>query len=116
MLGSNSEDQGKQQSTTTNSTSANAEYIHIVQNQEVWFIDYIIGIAFKTPINFTSTIHKSGIGLLESKRPYREFYDNKDFQDYMDERTGQEIEIESSLDPRTNLEMDDKKIIWHIDR
>jgi len=114
MLKSNSEDQGKQESTITNPTDTNAEYIHIVQNQEVWFVDYIIGIAFKTPINFTSAINKYGIGLLESERPYREFYDSKDFQDYMDEKTGQEVDIESSIDPRSNLELNDKKIIWHI--
>lgn len=29
---------------------SNAEYIYIIEDKEVWFIDYIIGIAFKTPI------------------------------------------------------------------
>ena len=114
MMERNKEEKRKQEPVMTTTTPKNAEYVHIVQNQEVWFIDYIIGIAFKTPINFTSTIHKYGIGLLESERPYREFYDSKDFQDYMDEKTGQEVDVESTIDPRSNLEMNDKKIIWHI--
>ena len=77
---------------------SNAEYIYIIQDKEVWFIDYIIGIAFKTPIDFT-TINRYGIGLLESGRSYTELYDIKDFQDYMEEKVGQEIDIESSIDP-----------------
>ena len=36
-------------------------------------------------------------GLRESGRPYREFSDYKDMQDYLDEITGQEIVIESSI-------------------
>jgi hypothetical protein len=28
---------------------SNAEYAYIIENKEVWFIDYIIGVAFKTP-------------------------------------------------------------------
>ena len=27
---------------------SNAEYIYIIEDKEVWFIDYIIGVAFKT--------------------------------------------------------------------
>jgi hypothetical protein len=34
---------------------SNAEYVYIIENKEVWFIDYIIGIAFKTPIDFRTT-------------------------------------------------------------
>ena len=34
---------------------SDAEYIYIIDDQEVWFIDYIIGIAFKTPIDFRTT-------------------------------------------------------------
>jgi hypothetical protein len=64
---------------------SNAEYIYIIEDKEVWFIDYIIGIAFKTPIDFR-TINRYGIGLLESGRSYTELYDIKDFQDYMEEK------------------------------
>jgi hypothetical protein len=92
--------------------NSNAEYVYIIENREVWFIDYIVGIAFKTPIDFR-TINRYGIGLLESGRSYTELYDIKDFQDYMDETVGQEIEIESSIDPITNLEKDDRRIIFH---
>jgi hypothetical protein len=92
--------------------NSNAEYVYIIENREVWFIDYIVGIAFKTPIDFR-TINRYGIGLLESGRSYTELYDIKDFQDYMEEKVGQEIEIESSIDPITNLEKDDRRIIFH---
>jgi hypothetical protein len=43
---------------------------------------------------------------------YTELYDVKDFQDYMEEKVGQEIDIESSLDPTTKLEKDDKRIVF----
>ena len=89
------------------------EYIYIIDDQEVWFIDYIIGIAFKTPIDFRTTSRFS-IGLQESGRPYKELYDIKDFQDYMEEKVGQEIDIESSIDPMTNLEKDDRRIVFHV--
>jgi hypothetical protein len=91
--------------------NSNAEYIYIIEDQEVWFIDYIVGIAFKTPIDFR-TINRYGIGLLESGRSYTKLYDIKDFQDYMEEKVGQEIEIESTIDPITNLEKDDRRIIF----
>ena len=94
---------------------SNAEYIYIIEDQEVWFIDYIIGIAFKTPIDFKTT-NRFGIGLQESGRPYKELYDIKDFQDYMEEKVGQEIDIESSIDPITNLEKDDKRIVFHVNK
>lgn len=91
--------------------NSNAEYVYIIEDQEVWFIDYIVGIAFKTPIDFR-TINRYGIGLLESGRSYTKLYDIKDFQDYMEEKVGQEIEIESTVDPITNLEKDDRRIIF----
>ena len=91
---------------------SNAEYLYIIEEKEVWFIDYIIGIAFKTPIDFR-TINRYGIGLLESGRSYTELYDIKEFQDYMEEKVGQEIDIESSIDPVTKLEKDDKRIVFH---
>ena len=94
---------------------SNAEYVYIIENKEVWFIDYIVGVAFKTPIDFR-TINRYGIGLLESGRSYTELYDFKDFQDYMEEKVGQEIDIESSIDPITNLEKDDRRIIFHTNR
>jgi hypothetical protein len=91
---------------------SNAEYVYIVENKEVWFIDYIIGVAFKTPIDFR-TIDRYGIGLQESGRSYTELYDIKDFQDYVEGKVGQEIDIESSIDPITRLEKDDKRIVFH---
>jgi hypothetical protein len=103
------EKKNNQQKITTG--NSNAEYVYIIENQEVWFIDYIVGIAFKTPIDFR-TINRYGIGLLESGRSYTELYDIKDFQDYMEEKVGQEIEIESSIDPLTNLEKDVRRIIF----
>jgi hypothetical protein len=93
----------------------NAEYIYIIDDQEVWFIDYIIGIAFKTPIDFRTT-NRFNIGLQESGRPYKELYDIKDFQDYMEEKVGQEIDIESSIDSITNLEKDDRRIVFHVNK
>jgi hypothetical protein len=86
---------------------ANAEYVHLVEDVNVWFIDYIIGVAFRTPINFVDKMN----GLSKSGRPYREFSDYKDMQDYLDEITGQEIVIESSIDPRTDKEFD-SRIVW----
>jgi hypothetical protein len=65
---------------------SNAEYLYIIEDKEVWFVDYIIGIAFKTPVDFRA-INRYGIGLLESGRSYTELYDIKDFQDYMENRS-----------------------------
>ena len=91
---------------------SNAEYVYIIEDKEVWFIDYIIGAAFKTPIDFR-TPNRYGVGLLESGRSYTELYDIKDFQDYVEEKVGQEIDIESSIDPVTKLEKGDKRVIFH---
>jgi hypothetical protein len=105
----------KQLSSTT--TSANAEYAYIIQDEDVWFIDYIIGIAFKTPVDFSKykkDTSNAMVGLLESGRPYTEFQDIKDFQDYMEDKIGQEIAIESSVDPITNVERDDRRIVWYV--
>jgi hypothetical protein len=55
------------------STEANAEYVHLIEDVNVWFIDYVIGVAFRTPINFADKMN----GLRESGRPYREFSDYK---------------------------------------
>ncbi|MGB6528506.1 MAG: hypothetical protein WBF33_10400 [Candidatus Nitrosopolaris sp.] len=51
------------------STEANAEYVHLIEDVNMWFIDYVIGVAFRTPINFADKMN----GLCESGRPYREF-------------------------------------------
>ena len=32
----------------------------------------------------------------------------------MEEKVGQEIDIESSIDPITNLEKDDRRIVFHV--
>ena len=40
---------------------SNAEYVYIIEDKEVWFIDYIVGIAFKTPIDLY-------FGALKNKR------------------------------------------------
>ena len=101
--------------------STNAEYAYIIEDKDVWFIDYIIGIAFKTPVDFSTSkkVHDDNKttntnGLLESGRPYREFYDIKEFQDYMEDKISQEIVIESSVDPVTKIEKDDRRILWHV--
>ena len=79
----------------------------LIEDVNVWFIDYVIGVAFRTPINFADKMN----GLRESGRPYREFSDYKDMQDYLDEITGQEIVIESSIDRGTDTEFD-SRITW----
>jgi hypothetical protein len=89
------------------SAVTNAEYVHLIQDVNAWYIDYIIGVAFRTPINFRDKMN----GLLESGRRYREFSDYKDLQDYLEEITGQEIVLESSMNPETNTEFDNK-IVW----
>ena len=97
---------------------ANAEYAYIIEDEDVWFVDYIIGIAFKTPVDFSkykkTSSSNATVGLLESGRPYMEFQDIKDFQDYMEDKIGQEIAIESSIDPITNVERDDRRIVWYV--
>src|ERR687886_2285829 len=98
--------------------SANAEYAYIIEDEDVWFVDYIIGIAFKTPVDYSKyekdSTSNAKVGLLESGRPYTEFQDIKDFQDYMEDKIGQEITIESSVDPITNVERDDRRIVWYV--
>ena len=89
-------------------TKANAEYVHLIEDVNVWFIDYVIGVAFRTPVNFTDKMN----GLRESGRAYREFSNYKDMQDYLDEITGQEIVFESSIDPESDTEYD-SKMVWN---
>jgi hypothetical protein len=33
-------------------SKSNSEYVHILDEGTVWFIDYVLGVAFPTPINF----------------------------------------------------------------
>jgi hypothetical protein len=98
---------GEMKQKVVSPTEANAEYVHLIEDVNVWFIDYIIGVAFRTPINFADKMN----GLCESGRPYREFSDYKEMQDYLDEFTGQEIVLESSMDPETDTEFD-SRIVW----
>lgn len=39
------------------SNAPNAEYVHLIQDLNVWFIDYIIGVAFRTPVHFADKMH-----------------------------------------------------------
>jgi hypothetical protein len=89
------------------SNEPNAEYVHLIQDLNVWFVDYIIGVAFRTPVHSADKMN----GLHESGRPYRELSDYKDMQEYLEENTGQEIVIESSIDRTTDTEFD-SKIVW----
>jgi hypothetical protein len=117
-----SQNRDSDRSAATTGNAANAEYAYIIEDQDVWFIDYIIGIAFKTPVDFSTSkkVHDDNTtnthinGLFESGRPYREFYDIKDFQEYIEDKVGQEIVIESSVDPVTNIEIDDRRITWNL--
>jgi hypothetical protein len=90
-------------------TNKNAEYIHLIQDPNVWFIDYMLGVAFRTPIHFGDKMN----GLCESGRPYKEFSDYKDMQDYLEEIIGQEIVIESAIEPETHTEYD-TRIVWQV--
>jgi hypothetical protein len=38
-------------------TGANSKCVHIIENAKVWFIDYALGVAFRTPINFTDEMN-----------------------------------------------------------
>src|SRR3982750_1921249 len=74
--------------------SPNSEYVHIIDDGTIWFIDYILGVAFPTPINFADKEN----GLYGSGLPYKEFPDYLDFQNHLEEITGgQEVSLESSV-------------------
>lgn len=78
-----------------------AEYAYIIDERTVWFIDYIIGVAFPTPINYRSKDN----GLYNSGLEHKVFPDYLDFQNYLEEITGgQEVSLESLVDPNTNIE------------
>lgn len=75
-------------------SKTNSEYVHILDEGTIWFIDYVLGVAFPTPINFVDKEN----GLYESGLPYKEFPDYLDFQNYLEEITGgQEVSLESSV-------------------
>ena len=87
----------------------NAEYVFIAADKSVWFIDFIIGIAFKTPIAFYNELN----GLEQSDRKYKWFDDILGLQFYLDEIVlGQEIVIETTVNPENGKENDDPKILW----
>lgn len=46
----------------------NAEYVHLIEDVNVWFIDYVIGVAFRTPINFLDKMNglSESVDLIES--------------------------------------------------
>lgn len=76
----------------------NSEYVYLLNEETVWFIDYILGVAFPTPINFADKEN----GLCESSLPYKEFSDYLDFQNYLEEKTGgQEVSLETPVNPDT---------------
>jgi hypothetical protein len=75
-------------------SKSNSEYVHILDEGTVWFIDYVLGVAFPTPINFADKEN----GLYGSGLPYKEFPDYLDFQNYLEEITGgQEVSLESTV-------------------
>lgn len=87
----------------------NAEYAFIAADKSVWFLDFIIGIAFKTPIDFYAELN----GLEQSGRKYKWFDDILGLQCYLDEIVlGQEIVIETTVNPENGKENDDPKILW----
>ena len=78
-----------------------SEYAHILDEGTIWFIDYILGVAFPTPINFADKEN----GLYGSGLPYKEFPGYLDFQNHLEEITGgQEVSLESSVSLDTNKE------------
>lgn len=79
----------------------NSEYVYLLNEETVWLIDYILGVAFPTPINFADKEN----GLCESGLLYKEFSDYLDFQNYLDEKTGgQEVSLESPVNTDTAWE------------
>jgi hypothetical protein len=80
----------------------NSEYIYITDENTIWFIDYRLGVAFPTPIDFSDKEN----GLYESGLSYKKFPDYLDFQNYLEEITGgQEVSLESPINPDTSQEV-----------
>ena len=44
------------------------KYVHLIEDVNVWFIDYVIGVAFRTPINFLDKMNglSESVDLIES--------------------------------------------------
>ena len=79
-------------------STSNSEYVYIIDENTIWFIDYSLGVAFPTPVNFAGKEN----GLYGSGLSYKEFADYLDFQNYLEEITGgQEVSLESSVNPVT---------------
>jgi hypothetical protein len=79
----------------------NSEYVFILDEQSIWLVDYRLGVAFPTPIDFTSKQN----GLYESGLSYKQFPDYLDFQNYLEEITGgQEVSLEIKVNPDTNIQ------------
>ena len=78
----------------------NSEYVFILAEQTIWLVDYRLGVAFPTPIDFTSKQN----GLYESGLSYKQFPDYLDFQNYLEEITGgQEVSLEITLNFNTDV-------------
>jgi|GEM_PF-715528 hypothetical protein len=78
-----------------------SEYVFILDEQSIWLVDYRLGVAFPTPIDFTSKQN----GLYESGLSYKQFPDYLDFQNYLEEITGgQEVSLEIKVNPDTNIQ------------
>ena len=79
-------------------SKSNSEYIYMLDEGTIWFVDYILGVAFPTPISFVDVEN----GLFGLGLPYREFSDYLDFQNFLEEITGgQEVSLESSVNTGT---------------
>ena len=78
-----------------------SEYVFILDEQSIWLVDYRLGVAFPTPIDFTSKQN----GLYESGLSYKQFPDYLDFQNYLEEITGgQEVSLEIKVNSVTNIQ------------
>jgi len=82
-------------------SNPNSEYVFIFDEQTIWLVDYRLGVAFPTPIDFTSKQN----GLYESGLSYKQFPDYLDFQNYLEEITGgQEVSLEITLNPDADIQ------------
>jgi hypothetical protein len=82
-------------------SNPNSEYVFIFDEQTIWLVDYRLGVAFPTPIEFTSKQN----GLYESGLSYKQFPDYLDFQNYLEEITGgQEVSLEITLNPDADIQ------------
>jgi hypothetical protein len=83
--------------------NSRSEYVFIFDEQTIWLVDYRLGVAFPTPIDFSSKQN----GLYESGLSYKQFPDYLDFQNYLEEITGgQEVSLEITLNPDADIQTD----------